>query len=642
MQNNLRIIVLVEESAERETLQRELIRQQVVFTGWPVTSERQFQIAVKDFGPDLVIADWAFPSCEGPNALAIARQLQPRTPFVVLTATEEDQRAVAALGASWVMALPRTEWGGLGGAVGSLLREQQAAKKTEEAEAALRELETRFNLVWDKVRDGLRLTDHHGTILMVNESYCRLVERPRQALVGQSLACVYEAAEQARMLEEFSQKRLGPNAEPATAREVALWNGKRVTFVEEVFSLNEGGTPPQTLSLFREPGGQNLVESHVLLAQRMECVGTLAEGVAHDLNNILTPMILAIPVLREAPSAEWKSALEMIEHGAARAAEIVHQLLSFRKSETGARAPLQCRHLFTELAKTLEQRYPAHLRVVCSAATELWPVQGDPTQIQQALMNLCQNACEAMPSGGELKVTADNVVVEPAEAAIHPGARFGPHVRLQVRDPGLGIAPDKLPSIFDPFFTTKSGHTGLGLTVVLGIVKSHGGFMKVQSQAGAWTSMEIFLPALMEAAPQATKAPEKISPPCGEGETILVVEDEDDIRIMTERLLKRLGYRVMQAVNGVEALSLFEQHQGEIDLVVTDLIMPKMDGMTLVRKLREKSSGVKIIILTGAVKSMGVDSNMAFLAEMNVSFFLTKPFTLNQMLIALHTALHPA
>ena len=643
MQNNLRIIVLVEEPVEKETIQRELIRQQVQFTAWPVASERQFQIAVKDFGPDLVIADWAFPSCEGPEALALARQLQPQTPFVFLTATEAAQQAVAALGAPWVTTLPRGQWEGLGAVVGGLLREQQAAKKTQEAEAALRQAEARFSLVWDKVADGLRLTDNRGTILLVNEAYCRMVDRPRQALVGQSLSCVYEAAEQARMLEEFRQIQLGSKAAPAQPREVALWNGKRAQFVEEDYLLDGIGAPPQTLSLFHEPAGQKPMESHALLAQRMECIGTLAEGVAHDLNNILTPMILAIPVLRwESPPPEWESALQMIEHSASRASEIVRQLLSFRKSEVGARAPFQCRHLFTDLAKTLEQKFPTSIRVACSAATDLWAVQGDPTQIQQVLMNLCQNACEAMPAGGELKVTADNVMVEPAEAAIHPGARFGPHVRLQVRDTGQGIAADKLAGVFDPFSTTKPGHTGLGLTVSLGIVKSHGGFIKAQSQLGAWTAIEIFLPALAEAGVPVSKEPEKTAPPRGEGELILLVEDEDDIRVLTARLLKRLGYRVMEAVNGVEALAMFEQHRSEIHVVLTDLIMPKMDGMTLVRKLRERSSEVRIIILTGAVKSVGPDSNMAFLSEMRVSFFLTKPFTMNQMLIALHTALHPA
>ena len=642
MESNLRIIVLVELPADRDQIQRELVRQQMHFTAWPVSSEGQLQIAVKEFRPHVIIGEWSFPKCDGITALGVARRERTETPFLLLTKNEAEERAAGTLKAPMTDWMPKGQWSGLGAVLRSLMRELDADKRRRETESALRLAEGRFQTLWEKTPDGMRLTDSQGRILMVNEVFCRLTERPREALEGQSLACVFDATHQGRVLQEYSQRMADRSFGAPGHLDAVLWNGTAVSLGVMEFLIEAPGSAPQVLALFRTGAVPKAdLDSHALLAQRMECIGTLADGVAHDLNNILTPMLLAIPMLRwESPPPEYEAALQMIENGAKRGSEIVRQLQSFRKSEPGTRSAIQCRHLLNDVAKILEETFPKDVVLTHSAPTDLWVVQGDPMQVQQVLMNLCLNARDAMPAGGEVRLTADNVTVEPREAALFPGAKPGPHVRLQVRDTGQGIPSDKLGSIFDPFFTTRTEHAGLGLTVTLGIVKSHGGFIKVQSEIGVGTLFEVYLPVAVEPLPAARKEPDKNSAPQGHGEVILIVEDEEDIRVLTEKILKKLGYEVLSAANGVEALAIFEKRRDDIKVVLTDLVMPKMDGVALVRHLREHGSDVRIIVLTGAMKSVRPDSGMNSLSGMQVSFFLTKPFTVNQVLIALHTAIN--
>ena len=644
MEHNLRIVLLVALPADRDQMQRELVRQQIHFTGWPVASESQLQIAVKEFRPHLVIAEWAFPRCEGATALAAARRDCPDLPCLFLTGSETEERAAGALKEPLADWLPKGQWGALGTVVRGLLREKETDQRRRATEGALQQAEARFRTLWEKSSDGMRLTDAEGRILAVNEVFCRMVERPREALEGQSLACVFEASHQPRVLEQYHQRLAARAFGSPRQEQAALWNGNSVGFSVTELELETGAAAPQVMSVFRPTGeAKPEAQAHALLAQRMECIGTLADGVAHDLNNILTPMLLAIPMLRwESPPPEYESALQMIENSVKRGSEIVRQLQSFHQSEPGTRSAIQCRHLLTDVAKILEETFPKEIAVTHSASTDLWVVQGDPMQIQQVLLNLCLNARDAMPAGGELRLGAENVTVEAREVPLHPGARPGPHVRLQVRDTGEGIPPGQLGNIFDPFFTTRADRPGLGLTVTLGIVKSHGGFIKVQTGVGTGSLFEVYLPAATDAALAPRKEQEKAAPPQGHGEVILLAEDEEDIRVLTEKILKKLRYQVLSASNGVEALALFDQHRRDIRVVLTDLVMPKMDGVALVRHLRERSPDVKIIVLTGAMKTIRPDSGMSSLADMKVSFFLTKPFTINQILIALHTALQPA
>jgi two-component system, cell cycle sensor histidine kinase and response regulator CckA len=267
---------------------------------------------------------------------------------------------------------------------------------------------------------------------------------------------------------------------------------------------------------------------------------------------------------------------------------------------------------------------------------DLWQVLGDATQIHQALMNLCVNARDAMPNGGMLTLSAENLTLDEAFAAMMPGAKPGPHVCVSVADTGMGIPPEHLDRIFDPFFTTKEigKGTGLGLATVLGIARGHGGFVRVNSQTGKGTIFEIYLPASPETKAAVLSERESLPPRAG-GELILVVDDEADVRGVVRRMLEKHGYRVLTAVEGSEAMGLFAQHRTEVRAVLTDMMMPDMDGPALVRTLRHLEPHLPILGMTG----VGEKADIQGLETLDLLVLLTKPFNIAGLLGVLHQAL---
>jgi CheY-like chemotaxis protein len=262
----------------------------------------------------------------------------------------------------------------------------------------------------------------------------------------------------------------------------------------------------------------------------------------------------------------------------------------------------------------------------------LWIILGDATQLHQALMNLCVNARDAMPEGGRLTIAAGNITLDESFAQMTPGAAPGPYVRLRVTDTGTGIAPEHLDKIFEPFFTTKAAGqgTGLGLSTVLGIARSHGGFVCVKSEVGIGTCFELYLPAT-PAARENAEAAEGAKLPRAEGELILLVDDEKAVRDVMRRVLEGYGYRVLTAVEGADAVGLYVQHRAEIAVVVTDMIMPGMDGPSLVRVLRHIEPAVRIVGISG----VGERSSIKNLEALALAAFINKPFTRDRLLTTL-------
>jgi signal transduction histidine kinase/CheY-like chemotaxis protein len=380
------------------------------------------------------------------------------------------------------------------------------------------------------------------------------------------------------------------------------------------------------------------LEAQFLRAQRLESIGTLASGIAHDLNNILSPILMSTTLLRrdlKDPDAERM--LNIIEASAERGAGIVKQVLTFARGVEGERVLLQPKHLISELSKIMAQTFPRNIDLQSGFAADLWTVSGDATQLHQVLLNLCVNARDAMPEGGTLTVGAENVDVDEQLARMNPGAQLGPHVALRVGDTGSGIPPEVLDKIFDPFFTTKEvgKGTGLGLATVIGIVKAHGGFLNVQSEVGIGTTFRVFLPASRESG-AAEKSPDEVVTKGGNGERVLVVDDEPPIREALVRTLESNGYHAYTAEDGSDALALYFQRREEIDVVLTDLAMGQMDGITLVRSLRKVNPTVKVIVSSGHIQK----ENAVVLNGLGVKTFLDKPYTADKLLQALQTVLH--
>lgn len=381
-------------------------------------------------------------------------------------------------------------------------------------------------------------------------------------------------------------------------------------------------------------------QRHLLRAQRLECIGTLAGGIAHDLNNLISPITLSAQMLHNPLSEAARHEMVcIVENCAERAAGIIRQVLTFARGIEGERIALQLRHLIREVEDIASETFPRLIKIRTCAPAHVRLVEGDATQLQQVLMNLCVNARDAMPEGGTLTITADNFDVDDSYSSMTPDARPGPHVRLQVADTGVGIPSGQLEKIFDPFFTTKpiGKGSGLGLSSVAGIVKSHGGFVEVRSEVGKGTTFDVFLPASVSNA-EAIKGEETVtSLPVGHGELILVVDDESDIRHITHAALTQHGYRTLLAEDGAEAISIYAQQSDKIDAVLTDLLMPTVDGITLCRAMRNIDPKGSIIVSTGE----GGEEKLAELQELNVSSVLNKPFTVSMLLNALQKALSP-
>jgi len=374
------------------------------------------------------------------------------------------------------------------------------------------------------------------------------------------------------------------------------------------------------------------LESQFLRAQRMESIGSLAGGIAHDLNNILSPILMTMPLLSEAVGdAESRQMIDTVTECTKRGADIIKQLLTFARGKPGARVPLPVRHLMREMDKLIRETFPRNIQLSVNFAEDLWPVLGDATQIHQAIVNLCVNARDAMPDGGKLILAARNATIDETFAAMTPNAEPGKYVCLCVTDTGSGIPPENIDKIFEPFFTTKEigKGTGLGLATVLGIVHGHDGFACVNSRWGKGTTIELYLLAKPEATVSAMSDIEMLLPR-GKGELILVVDDEKVLQMVMRNTLEKYGYRVLSASEGVEALALFNQYRTEVKVVITDMMMPGMDGPNLVRTLRHMDARLPIIGMTGLIEQGGIKGLMGL---------LPKPFTSVELLAALSQAL---
>ena len=381
------------------------------------------------------------------------------------------------------------------------------------------------------------------------------------------------------------------------------------------------------------------LQQQYLRAQRMESIGTLAGGIAHDLNNVLAPILLSIGLLQQDErDAERLETLATIEASAKRGAAMVGRVLSFARGVEGRREQVSVPPLIRDLATIVRDTFPKNITVADHLGSELWSLQADPTQLHQVLLNLCVNARDAMPAGGHITLAARNIVIDEAYAAVNIDAQIGPYLILTVEDTGTGISKAVIDKIFDPFFTTKEfgKGTGLGLATSLAIVTGHKGFMRVYSNPGGGTRFDVYLPAQTTQATQATPVPAIVNPR-GKGETVLVVDDEAGIRQIAKRTLEAFGYRVLLASDGAEAVALYAQQQANIDVVLTDMMMPLMDGAATIQELVKLNPQVRIIGASG----LAIDAQATGAAAARVMYFLPKPFTSETLLTAIRAALPP-
>ena len=408
----------------------------------------------------------------------------------------------------------------------------------------------------------------------------------------------------------------------------------RIIHVQSRFSLvrDAQGQPKSILIVSTDLTEKKKLEHQFLRAQRMECIGALSSGVAHDLNNVFSPILMVAELLANHPgSAADAELLTLLRTSADRGAGIVRQLLAFSRGQEIERVELRIEHLLKEMHRLARETFPKNIQFSTQPADDLWPVIGDVTQIHQVLLNLCVNARDAMPEGGLLTLEARNFRADPVFCQMNPEAQPGPYVLFQVTDTGSGIAPAIRDKIFDPFFTTKppGQGTGLGLPTVLGIVKAHRGFLDLHSGVAQGTRFRVFLPAVERSAAESAPA-ESHAAPDGHGEHVLVVDDEEAICMVAKQVLTSHGYVPLVARGGVEAITLFAQHRADIRFVLTDMMMPGMDGAAFIRAVRKLDPLVPIVAMSGMpAQRFGTDIT----GHERVSF-LEKPFTAENLLQA--------
>ena len=396
---------------------------------------------------------------------------------------------------------------------------------------------------------------------------------------------------------------------------------------------DEAGNSLAVLSVDTDVTEKKLLEKQFLRTQRLESLGTLASGIAHDLNNVLTPIVGAAQLLPHTlPSIDERNQrlLQMMTDSAKRGSALVKQILTFARGMDGQRTAIQIRHLLSEIASVARQTFPKSIEIILDVDTnDLWLVLVDATQIHQVLMNLFVNARDAITTGGKILATAENLVIEAANIHQYPQFPVGSYVMITITDSGMGMDSNVLSKIFDPFFTTKETGTGLGLATVSGIIKAHGGFIDVESKVNQGSSFKLYLPAI--ASKEADEPTDKMELWDGQGCLVLVVDDELAVRQITKESLEAYNYRVLLARDGVEAIAKYVQDYAEIDVVLLDMMMPNLDTPSVMRALQRINPNVPIIVMSGSDSA----TTRVMIDSQGARSFLTKPFTTADMLQAI-------
>jgi len=496
----------------------------------------------------------------------------------------------------------------------------------------------RLALATQVLHAGIWEWDLRTGALIWNETMYEIYGRTKDHPIDDQVWAETVLAEDFPRMEANLRRVIATKSQGSTEFRIARPDGSiRHVEAAEGVVLDEAGEVLRVVGVNLDVTERKKLDHHLLHAQRMESIGTLASGIAHDLNNILAPITMSIGLLQataQTPAAQ--GILETIAASAKRGAEIVRQVLSFARGVESSKVEVQPKHQLDELKNIIQNTFPKILQLEFSLAEEVWPILADPTQLFQVLLNLCVNARDAMPDGGTLTIGLQNCVLEERLGAMNLRAKAGRYVRIDVTDTGIGMPATMLDRIFEPFFTTKvlTKGTGLGLSTVYTIVKSHGGIIEVSSEPGHGSTFRVYFPAAVHpsAARETTAA---VGRPRGHGELLLLVDDENGLRTITEQVLTTFGYRVLAAANGADAVELYSQHQDEIALVITDLNMPVMDGGATIKALLQLNPAARII----AVSGLNENSEMLAESRPRIRKFLAKPYMVETLLTTIQAAL---
>jgi two-component system, cell cycle sensor histidine kinase and response regulator CckA len=629
----LRILLVEDSATDAKLVVRELER-----AGRPVQCERvetaaAMREALGRATFDLVISDWSMPSFTAPAALQILNETQLDLPFIIVSGTIGEEVAVEAMRTGARDFVLKDRLARLAPAVERELREHTERAARRAAEEALRESEARFRRLAESGVIGILTTDLTGHVLDANDAYLKMVGYSREELARGELEWVQMTPPEAvalgeRALAELRASGVATPWETETFRKdksrvpvlvgvATLEHPRCIAFVVDLTGKREAEA-----GRARAEEALRQSEEQLRHAQKMEAVGRLAGGVAHDFNNVLSVILSHSELIIEDLKATdpMRADVDEIRKAAMRAAGLTRQLLTFSRQHVVQPKVLDLGDVLGTMDKMLQRILGEDIELAAVVPEKRWRVKADPTHLEQVVLNLVVNARDAMPLGGKLTIEIANVVLDEEYASGHLAAKSGPHVMLAVTDTGCGMNKETQRRIFEPFFTTKEvgKGTGLGLSTVFGIVQQSGGNIWVYSEVGKGTTFKVYLPRA-DGELDARRAYSAPSSPRGR-ETILLVEDEEQVRTVTLSILRRQGYRVLAAPHPGAALLLAEDHAEAIELLITDVVMPQMSGPELAKRLAGARPAMKVLYMSGytddAVVRHGVlEAGVAFLQK---------------------------
>jgi len=628
-----------------------LVKSQLESCGWDVDGERvdtreAMAAALDRSSYDLIVSDYHMPRFRAPEAVAVWKERGLDTPIVVVTGTIGEEQAVEVLRAGAHDFFLKDRLSRLCSAVERELREAEKRRTLErterEREEALQRLarsERLFHDLFESAPDATVIVDGQGVIRAASRQAERLFGYEPQELNGRPVEALIPSAARSGYRELREQFGEAPTPRFTGAGPQNLFAARKdgTTFPVEI-SLSPLTTEADTIvAAVRDITARRELEEQFRQVQKMEAVGRLAGGVAHDFNNILGVILGHSQILLGGMGADdpRRARVEQILSASERAAGLTRQLLAFSRRQVFETRVLDLNDTVAAVIKMIGRLIGEDVGLTFRPGESLGRVRADPTQIEQVLMNLAVNARDAMPDGGRLAIETANAVIDDDYVRVHAGSAAGRYVCIAVTDTGQGMTREVQTHIFEPFFTTKEPGkgTGLGLSTVYGIVKQSDGFIYVYSEPGHGTTFKIYLPAVEGE----VERPAEPLPPRRGSETILLVEDEEGLRELIGELLVENGYHVLTAENPTRAIQIAEQHQGAIHLLLTDVVMPQMNGREMAGRVKKLRPDVRVLYMSGytedAIAHRGV-------LDAGVSL-ISKPFTQESLARKLRELLDP-
>lgn len=602
-----------------------------------VKSGREAIAKLKDRKYKLILLDYLLPDMSGAQFISNLKNGIKKTPFIIMTSHGDERIAIEMMkqGARDYLVKDEKFYDLLPRVVSRVDQQIDNEIKLNRAEEKLRE---QAKLI-DIANDAIVVRNMEDIVLFMNKAAEQLYGHKKEEAVGRKSIEIFYKDEFIEVVD--AENEVISKGEWQGELKQTTKEGETLT-VESHQTLirDETGHPKSILIINRDITEKKQLEVQFLRSQRMEGIGSLAGGIAHDLNNLLAPISLSSDLLlRNEMDDKSRELIAVIKTSVERTGSVVHQVLAFARGvENGEHIIIQPKPVLKEVANIAKKTFPKNVSVFLKILNDLWLIKGDPTQIHQVLLNLCVNARDAMSEGGDLILGAENLHMDSQFASTYEKAKAGPYVKFTISDTGVGMLAETKERIFDPFFTTKnlSEGTGLGLSTAHGIVESLGGFISVESEVNQGSTFNIFIPAEESPSNIQHTSELKSNLPLVNGDLILLVDDNLEFQKVTQETLENQGYKVLLAEDGTEALAQFTKHGNDVKVMITDIAMPHLDGTTLVRTLKRMNSDLKFIVSTG----LGEKATIEKLEDLGVKKFLKKPYNTDTLISTLHEVMN--